>query len=91
MAQTEVPAVDANTAASAAIQDCVDRVGNDLVGLPELELRCPDLPAALRAAGIEPLIIDSSRAVIDRDSLRQLPDPQHQDQAGQRRLRNEPF
>jgi hypothetical protein len=77
VAQTEVPAVDANTAASAAIQDCVDRVGNDLVGLPELELRCPDLPAALRAAGIEPLIIDSSRAVIDRDSLRQLPNLLH--------------
>lgn len=72
-AQTAVPPADANTAAIAALQDCVNRVGDDLVGLPQLEQRCPDLPAALRAAGIEPLLIDSSRAVLDRDSLRQLP------------------
>ena len=77
VAQTAVPAVDANTAATAAIQDCV-RLGSTgeptWLACPELELRrCSDLPAALQAAGIEPLIIDSSRAVIDRDSLRQLP------------------
>ena len=47
----------------AAIQDCIDRVGNHRLGLPELELRCPDLQAALQAAGLRPLIIDSSRAV----------------------------
>ncbi len=72
-AQTAVPPVDANTAATAAIRDCANRVGDDMVGLPELELRCPNLFAALQAAGIESLILDSSRALIDRDSLLQLP------------------
>ncbi|HEY6455393.1 MAG TPA: hypothetical protein VIY90_08960 [Steroidobacteraceae bacterium] len=72
-ARTALAPADANTAATVAIQDCVDRVGGDLVGLPELERRCPDLRAALQAAGVEPLLIDSSRVVIDRDSLRQLP------------------
>jgi hypothetical protein len=76
-AQTSAAPVDATAtataAATAAIHDCVRRVGDDLAGLPELELRCPDLRAALQAAGIEPLIIESSRAVIDRSSLRQLP------------------
>src|SRR5580692_3773758 len=77
-AQAAAPFVDANTAATAAIRNCVDRVGDDLVGLPELEERCPDLFAALRAAGIEPLIIDSSQALIDRDSLLQLSTLIHQ-------------
>ena len=72
-AQAVVPFVDANTAATAAIRNCVDRVGDDLVGLPELEQRCPDLFSALRATGMEPLIIDSSRGLIDRNSLLQLP------------------
>jgi hypothetical protein len=72
-AQTAASAADANAAAATTIRDCASRVDDNQVGLPQLELRCPELPAALRATGIEPLIIDSSRALIDRDSLRQLP------------------
>ena len=72
-AQAGVVAADANRAASATIRDCANRVDDSQIGLPQLELRCPDLAAALQAAGIEPLIIDSSRTLIDRDSLRQLP------------------
>jgi hypothetical protein len=72
-AQSAVPSVDATTAATATIQECINRVDDDQVGLPQLERQCPDLSAALQAAGIERLIIDSSRAVLDRNSLRQLP------------------
>jgi hypothetical protein len=55
-----------------AVQACIDHVDGGVSGLSQLEERCPDLPAALQAAGIRPLIIDSSRAVFDRESLRHL-------------------
>ncbi len=71
-AQTAPPPADVNTAARSAIRLCIDRIDEKQVGLPELEMRCPDLSPALQAAGIRPLIIDSSRAEFDRYSLRRL-------------------
>ncbi|HEY1900277.1 MAG TPA: hypothetical protein VGG49_10815 [Steroidobacteraceae bacterium] len=62
------PAVDMRSVAQA----CADLVDGTVTGLPQLEQRCPSLPAALQAAGVRPLIIDSSRALFDRDSLRHL-------------------
>jgi hypothetical protein len=72
VAQSAPAATDADAAARAAIQICVARIDNVPVGLPDLEQRCPDLPAALQAAGIRPLIIDSSRSRLDRNSLAPL-------------------
>jgi hypothetical protein len=55
-----------------AIQACIDRSDSSVTGLAKLEERCPDLQDALQAAGLRPLIIDSSRTVFDRESLRRL-------------------
>ena len=63
--------------AKSAIQDCLTRVAEETRGLLEIEKRCPDLLAALTAAGIRPLVIDSSRARFDRSSLSQLPSLMH--------------
>ncbi|MGC1459537.1 MAG: DUF4129 domain-containing protein [Steroidobacteraceae bacterium] len=68
-AQSAPAATDADAAARAALQNCVARLDNVPVGLPDLEQRCPELPAALQAAGIRPLIIDSSRSRFNRNSL----------------------
>jgi len=72
-AQTPPPPADVNAAARSAVQVCVQRIETAPVGLPELEERCPGLAAALDAAGVRPLIIDSSRTRFDRSSLKQLP------------------
>jgi Domain of unknown function (DUF4129) len=77
VAQSAPAATDADAAARAAIQICVARIDNVPVGLPDLEQRCPDLPAALQAAGIRPLIIDSSRSRFNRNSLWLLRDVIH--------------
>jgi hypothetical protein len=66
------PPAGAAMNSNSAVQACIDRVDASVTGLPKLEERCPDLPAALQAAGVRPLIIDSSRAVFDRESLRHL-------------------
>ncbi len=68
-AQSGPAAGAADAAARAAIETCVARMDNVPVGLPDLEQRCPDLDAALQAAGVRPLIIDSSRSRFNRDSL----------------------
>jgi hypothetical protein len=57
---------------ASVVQACIDRIPGSVIGLPKLEERCPDLQTALQAAGVRPLIIDSSRAVFDRDSLSSL-------------------
>jgi hypothetical protein len=54
------------------LHDCSDRIDGRPTGLPELETQCPQLQAALAQAQIRPLIIDSSRARLDRHSLVQL-------------------
>lgn len=71
-AAQSAPGADARAGPQAVVQACIDRVDGALTGLTELEKRCPDLPAALQAAGVRPLIIDSSRALFDRNSLREL-------------------
>jgi hypothetical protein len=76
-AQRATPAPDANAVATAAVQTCIERINGARVGLSAVEQRCPDLPAALRAAGIWPLLIDSSRTLFDDTSLRQLPNMIH--------------
>jgi Domain of unknown function (DUF4129) len=63
---------DVNAAARAALGACIDRINDEPTGLSELEKRCPELPAALQAAEIRPLIIASSRDRLDRRSLIQL-------------------
>lgn len=68
---TPVPA-DAEVAAQAAIQRCIHRIDDAPGALSDVEQRCPDLAAALQAAGVEPLILESSRTHFDLDSLRQL-------------------
>ncbi len=72
-AQALPAAGDPDAAARAAIQACAARIDKVAVGLAELERVCPALSAALQAAGLRALIIDSSRSRLDRDSLRQLP------------------
>ena len=54
------------------IGDCSGRIDGGPTGLSELETQCPQLQAALARAQIRPLIIDSSRARLDRHSLVQL-------------------
>jgi hypothetical protein len=77
VAQRAVPAADADAAARVALQACIERLGSAPPGLSEVEQRCPDLPAALQAAGIRPLLIDSSRTLFNGTSLRQLPNLLH--------------
>jgi hypothetical protein len=72
LAQPVPAAGDADAAARAAVRSCFERVDKVPVGLPDLEQLCPDLSAALQAAGIRPLLIESSRSRFDRNSLRQL-------------------
>jgi hypothetical protein len=62
----------ANTAARAAITACVARIADAPTGLSELELHCPELGASLEVAQVRPLIIPSSRDLLDRNSLIQL-------------------
>jgi hypothetical protein len=71
VAQNAPPAGGAMNPKS-AVQACIDRLDPSVTGLPKLEERCPELPAALQAAEVRPLIIDSSRAVFNRESLRHL-------------------
>jgi Domain of unknown function (DUF4129) len=54
------------------IRNCSGRIDGRPTGLSELETQCPQLLAALAQAQIRPLIIDSSRARLDRYSLLQL-------------------
>jgi hypothetical protein len=67
-----MPPGSAAAVPKSAVEECIDRLDGGAAGLPQVEQRCPDLPAALQASGVRPLIIDSSRAVFDRDSLRHL-------------------
>ena len=76
-AQSAAPAVDADARLRAAIHVCTEQITDVPIGLSEIERRCPELPAQLQAAGIRPLIIDSSRQLLDLGSLRQLPDITH--------------
>ncbi len=69
VAQTAPVPLDVDAAARTALEACVGRIDTAALGLPDLELRCPELPAALQAAGIRPLIIDSSRSRFNRNSL----------------------
>ncbi|HTY92545.1 MAG TPA: DUF4129 domain-containing protein [Steroidobacteraceae bacterium] len=71
-AAQSTPSAEALAGARAALHACLDRAGAGPRGLSQIEQRCPDLSSALQAAGIRPLIIDSSRALVDRESLRQL-------------------
>ena len=71
-AAQNAPPANAVADPKAVVQDCIDRLDGRLTGLPKLEASCPALPTALQAQGIRPLIIDSARALFDRDSLRQL-------------------
>jgi hypothetical protein len=68
------PPADANAAARAVIEACSGTFGDKPTdaGLPEMEKRCPQLASALQAAGVRPLIISSSRAQFDRQSLLRL-------------------
>jgi hypothetical protein len=70
-AQT-APQPPAAAAAKSAIEECVAGIDEQPLGLPAMELRCPNLQAALQAAGLRPLIIDSSLAVFNRSSLHDL-------------------
>jgi hypothetical protein len=54
------------------IRDCSIRIDGRPTGLSELETACPQLRTALIQAQLRPLIIDSSRARLDRRSLFQL-------------------
>jgi hypothetical protein len=63
------PYTDANAPARYAIEACINRIDNAPTGLPVLETLCPQLAASLQAAQIRPLIIPSSRARLNRDSL----------------------
>jgi hypothetical protein len=54
------------------LRACSGRLDDKPTGLPQLETRCPQLQTALAQAQIRPLIIDSSRARLDRHSLVQL-------------------
>jgi Domain of unknown function (DUF4129) len=76
-AQSAAPDSDADAAARTAIWACIHQITNVPIGLHEIEEHCPDLPAVLQAAGIRPLIIDSSRTSFDLSSLRQLPNLIH--------------
>jgi hypothetical protein len=66
------PFTDANGPARLAIEACIDRIDKAPKGLPALEALCPELAAGLQAAQIRPLIIPSSRDLLDRDALRHL-------------------
>ena len=66
------PAAGAAVDPQPAIQACIARLDGSVTGLAKLEERCPDLQDALQAGDVRPLIIDSSRSVLDRDSLRRL-------------------
>lgn len=74
------PFTDANAPARLAIEACIARIDNAPKGLPAaapkglpaLETLCPQLAASLQAAQIRPLIIPSSRDLLDRDALRHL-------------------
>jgi hypothetical protein len=68
----QAPPAGAGVAPKAAVQACIDRIDGSVTGLPNLEARCPELPDALQSAGVRPLIIDSSRSLLDRESLRRL-------------------
>jgi len=71
-AQSPSPLPEADARARAALEVCSEKISDAPIGLPAVEQRCPDLPSALERAGLRPLIIDSSRAVFDATSLRQL-------------------
>jgi hypothetical protein len=66
------PPADPTTAARTAIAVCISRIDSQPTGLVELEKRCPDLAASLQAAQVRPMIIPSSRDLLDRYSLSQL-------------------
>jgi hypothetical protein len=68
LAQTASP-VDVDIRARSVIADCARHIDYAVAGLEEVEKRCPDLASALQAAGLRPLIIASSRAQFDRQSL----------------------
>jgi hypothetical protein len=67
-----LPSADADAAARTVIAACVTRITDATTGLAQLEMRCPDLAAALQSAGVRPLIIGSSRDRFDRQSLLRL-------------------
>jgi hypothetical protein len=65
-------AADPVTAATTAITACSAQITDKPTGLSQLEQRCPGLGATLAVAQIRPLIIQSSRDLLDRGSLLQL-------------------
>ena len=66
------PPLDATTIARTAITACAGQVAAARTGLAELERRCPGLAVNLELAQVRPLIIPSSRDLLDRNSLLQL-------------------
>jgi hypothetical protein len=62
----------AQNALPSELRECSGRLNGSPTGLSQLETQCPQLQAALAQAQIRPLIIDSSRARLDRHSLLQL-------------------
>jgi hypothetical protein len=74
VAAQSAPAADANAAARAVIESCSSSADDQPTGdgLSEMEKRCPELAAALQAAGVRPLLIASSRAQFDRESMLRL-------------------
>jgi hypothetical protein len=62
----------AQNALPSQLRECSGRLDGSPTGLSQLETQCPQLQAALAQAQIRPLIIDSSRARLDRHSLLQL-------------------
>jgi hypothetical protein len=71
-AQSSPDRSDTTVDATAAVQQCIDRIGSEPLGLPVMEVRCPGLSSALQTLHLRPLLIESSRAKLSRDSLRQL-------------------
>jgi hypothetical protein len=76
-AQIATPPADSESVARSAVHDCVDRINGTASGLAAIEARCPGLAAALQAAGIRPLLIETSRSRFDHRSLRELPNLIH--------------
>jgi hypothetical protein len=66
------PYTDANAPARYALEACISRIDDAPTGLRVLETLCPQLAESLQAAQIRPLIIPSSRDLLNRDSLLHL-------------------
>jgi hypothetical protein len=68
------PAVFAQEDRSArqVLDDCIESVESDVIGMPALEVRCPGLEQALLDLGLDPLIADWQRDTIGLYGLMSL-------------------